>query len=154
AVSGFSNPIVVSVKPATHFQVSAPGVATQGSVFQFVIAAQDDLNNAVPGYTGTVLFTSSDPQAVLPVNTTLTNGLGTLLVTLKSLGSQTITATDTATSSIAGTSNGIIVAPAVSSITRTTPAGPTTNAPSVTYTVTFSTAVTGVGPTDFQVILT
>ena len=39
--------------------------------------------------------------------------------------------------------------PAVSSIVRANPAGPVTNASSVTYTVTFTENVTGVDPTDF-----
>jgi uncharacterized protein (DUF2141 family) len=43
--------------------------------------------------------------------------------------------------------------PAVQSIDRTSPAGPTTNATSVTYTVTFSEAVTGVDATDFALAL-
>ena len=42
------------------------------------------------------------------------------------------------------------IAPFVQSINRTTPAGPVTNASSVSFTVTFSEAVTGVDPTDFQ----
>src|SRR5204863_8854726 len=46
------------------------------------------------------------------------------------------------------------VAPFVVSINRTTPAGPNTNAASVTFTVTFSEAVTGVDASDFQMALT
>ncbi len=57
------------------------------------------------GYTGTVHFTSSDPVAVLPANTTLTNGAGTFSATLNTGGSQTITATDAYNSSITGTAN-------------------------------------------------
>ena len=44
--------------------------------------------------------------------------------------------------------------PVVQSINRTAPAGPVTNATSVTYTVTFSEAVTGVDPTDFPLAVT
>ena len=43
--------------------------------------------------------------------------------------------------------------PYVESINRTSPAGPVTNASSVSYTVTFSEAVTGVDATDFQLAL-
>ena len=42
------------------------------------------------------------------------------------------------------------IPPYVESINRTSPAGPVTNVASVTYTVTFSEAVTGVDPADFQ----
>ena len=48
-------------------------------------------------------FTSSDPQAVLPADTTLTAGIGTLSATLKTAGTQSITATDTANAAITGT---------------------------------------------------
>ena len=51
----------------------------------------------------------SDGQAVLPANSTLTNGTGTFVATLKTAGSQTITATDTVVPSITGTSNTIAV---------------------------------------------
>ena len=52
------------------------------------------------GYTGTVHFTSSDAQAGLPANYTFTGGdAGTHVfsVTLKTAGTQSITATDTVT---------------------------------------------------------
>ncbi|HYV35174.1 MAG TPA: hypothetical protein VE988_05685, partial [Gemmataceae bacterium] len=58
-------------------------------------------------YTGTVHFTSTDPAATLPPDTVLTSGVGTLSATLKSSGSQTLTATDSAVSTITGTSNPI-----------------------------------------------
>src|SRR5437763_1965890 len=45
-------------------------------------------------------------------------------------------------------------APSVSSIVRSSPLGPNTNAVSVSYTVTFNQAVSGVDPTDFKVAAT
>jgi hypothetical protein len=50
-----------------------------------------------------VHFTSSDPAAVLPPNSTLVNGTGSFPATLKDAGTQTITATDTASASLQGT---------------------------------------------------
>ena len=49
---------------------------------------------------------------MLPGNATLTAGIGTFTATLKTAGTQTITAADTVTSSIVGTSNPITVAAA------------------------------------------
>src|SRR5438128_305570 len=46
------------------------------------------------------------------------------------------------------------VSPFVQAIYRTTPAAAITNASTVSYSVTFNEAVTGVDPTDFQVIKT
>src|SRR5262249_53886339 len=43
-----------------------------------------------------VHFTSSDGAAVLPANTTLTNGQATLQATFQTAGNQTLTAADTA----------------------------------------------------------
>src|SRR5207245_11495373 len=59
--------------------------------------------------TGTVHFTSSDAQAILPADSTLNNGTGTFSATLKTAGNQTITATDAASSSINGTSSSIVI---------------------------------------------
>jgi hypothetical protein len=109
SITGTSNTITVSAAAATHFSVSAPASATAGTAFNFTVTAQDQFNNTATGYAGTVHFTSSDGQAVLPANSTLTNGTGTFSATLKTVGNQTITATDTTTSSITGTSNTIAV---------------------------------------------
>jgi uncharacterized repeat protein (TIGR01451 family) len=95
--------------PATHFAVAAPGSAVSGTPFNFTVTAQDSANNTATGYTGSVHFTSSDPSAVLPANSTLTNGTGTFQATLNQPGNRTITATDTVNASITGTSNPISI---------------------------------------------
>jgi hypothetical protein len=111
-ITGTSGPITVSSNAATHFSVSAPGSVTAGSAFNFDVTARDQFNNTATGYAGTVHFTSSDGSATLPVNSTLTNGTKTFSATLRTEGIQTITATDTVTSSISGTSNGVAVSTA------------------------------------------
>src|SRR5271166_6243717 len=77
----------------THFSVTAPATATSGSSFSFTITALDAASNVATSYSGTVRFTSTDSQAVLPVNSTLTRGTGTFSATLEIAGNQTITAT-------------------------------------------------------------
>ncbi len=94
---------------ATHFSVTAPGTATSGTAFSVTVTALDASNAVVTGYTGTVHFTSSDGAALLPANSTLTNGVGTFSVTLKTAGGQTITATDTVTATITGATGTITV---------------------------------------------
>jgi len=74
------------------------------------VLALDASNRTVTGYSGTVHFTSSDPQAVLSGDSTLTNGAGTFSASLAGPGSETITATDTITAKITGSSNSIEVA--------------------------------------------
>lgn len=96
---------------ATSITVSAPASATSGTAFAVTVTVLDQFGQPFTGYAGAVHFTSSDGAAVLPANATLTNGTGTLNVTLKTAGSQTVTATDTANSSLTGTSGAILVGP-------------------------------------------
>ena len=112
SITGTSGTITVTLPPATHFTVSAPGSATAGAAFNFTVTALDATNATATSYAGTVHFTSSDGQAVLPANATLTNGIGTFSATLKTAGNQTITATDTVTASVTGTSNVVVVSAA------------------------------------------
>ena len=111
SITGTSGPIFVSVAAggAIHFEVYTPVFAVAGSAFSVTVAAVDQFSNVVTFYSGTVHFTSTDGQAVLPTDEGLTNGVGSFSVTLKTVGSQTITATDTLTASITGTSNAVIV---------------------------------------------
>ncbi len=78
----------------------------------FTVTAYDPYGNVATGYTGTVHLTSSDPQAVLPASFTFTAadaGMLTFSVTLETAGTQSITATDTTTSTITGSETGIVV---------------------------------------------
>jgi len=128
---------------ATHFAVAAPATATAGMQLGggFTVTAQDAANNTVTTYGGTVQFTSSDGLAVLPANSTLTNGVGMFNnAILKSSGNQTITATDTVQSGITGTSATIVVDPAAATHFRV-------NAPgSANAGVQFGFAVTALDP--------
>jgi uncharacterized repeat protein (TIGR01451 family) len=106
--------------PATHFSVVAPPTAQSGFAFSFTVTALDASNAVDTGYSGTVHFTSSSANAVLPANSTLTNGVGTFSATLSFTGPQFIMATDVATSSITGTSGPIVVSGSADlSITKT-----------------------------------
>jgi hypothetical protein len=73
------------------------------------VTALDVGGHTVSGYSGTVHFTSSDGVAVLPVDAQLKNGVGTFSGVLKTAGAQTITATDTVSQSLTGTSGAISV---------------------------------------------
>ena len=86
--------------------------STAGVQHSVTVTAKDHYGNTATGYSGTVKITSSDVQSVLPANSTLTNNTGTFNVTLKTVGTQSITATDTVTSSITGTQTGVSVTPA------------------------------------------
>jgi hypothetical protein len=94
---------------ATHFGLSAPAGVTAGSAFSLTITALDAGNHLVPGYRGTVSFTSSDGSALLPGSYTFTaadNGVYTFTgITLSTTGSQTVAATDTANDTLAGSTH-------------------------------------------------
>jgi hypothetical protein len=95
---------------ASYFKiVTASNPVAAGAPSSITVKVYDVLGNLFTGYTGTVHFSSTDGSAVLPANSTLTGGAGTFNVTLKTIGTQTVTATDTTTSSITGTSNLITV---------------------------------------------
>src|SRR5205085_12178427 len=66
--SGQSNSFSVSDAGLDHFAVAAPGSATAGKAFSFTDTDKDDSDNTLNSYTGTIYFTSSDGQAVLPAN--------------------------------------------------------------------------------------
>jgi hypothetical protein len=118
---GISGNTSVTVTPgaATHIGVSAPSSTTAGSKLSITVTALDAYNNTATGYTGTVHFTSSDGQAILPADYSFTSsdaGVHSFSgqVTLKTAGNRTVTATDTVTSSISG-SQTITVNPAAAS---------------------------------------
>ena len=86
-----------------------PSPTIAGVAHTVTVTAKDAYGNTATGYAGTVKITSSDGKAVLPANAGLTSGVGSFTVTLKTAGTQSITATDTVTSSITGSQTGITV---------------------------------------------
>src|SRR5439155_14642912 len=88
-----------------------PSPTTAGTAQNFTITAKDAFGNTATGYTGTITFTSSDAQAVKPANYTFVaadNGVHAFSATLKTAGTQTLTATDTVTATVTATQSGSI----------------------------------------------
>lgn len=82
-----------------------PATTTAGTANTFTVSVKDANGNVFSGYAGTVHFTSSDAQAVLPDDYTFVpedGGTRTFSATLRTAGSQSITATDTANGNITG----------------------------------------------------
>ena len=94
---------------STHFSVSGPNNSPSGTPFTFTVNALDASNNKATSYSGMVHFSSTDPHAQLPSDSTLVSGSKVFSVTLTTAGNQMITATDATAASIAGTSNAINV---------------------------------------------
>jgi hypothetical protein len=128
--------------PVTHFSITTPASTTAGSAFDFTLTALDE--NVVTGYTGTVHFTTTDAGAgsTVPANYTFVGagaGVKTLTggATLVTAGNQTLTATDTVTASITGSSGNILVsAAAATHVSVTTPSSATTAGRQFSFTVT------------------
>jgi hypothetical protein len=108
ALSGASGAIPVSPAAASYFTLT-PAAAVTGTPFPVTVTALDPFGNTATSYSGTVHFTSSDAAAALPADAALSSGSGVFQVTLKTAGSQTITATDAAATTplITGTSPAI-----------------------------------------------
>src|SRR5262249_60008693 len=103
AVCGSANAAVASAA-VNKFQSAIPVNATAGTPFNVTVVAVDAYNNPVTGYNGTIHFTSSDPQGVLPPDTPLSNGSGSFTVTLKTEGNQNFVVQDTLNRALTGTS--------------------------------------------------
>jgi hypothetical protein len=97
AASTGSGSIVVTRLPANYFAV-VEGPGTAGVAAPVTVTAVDAYGNVDSTYNGTVHFTSTDPQAVLPPDLTLVSGTGSTSATLRTAGQEGITATDAATS--------------------------------------------------------
>jgi hypothetical protein len=152
SITGSTASVAVASSSATHFVVAAPSNVTAGAAFTAAVTAFDAYGNVASGYGGTVHITATDAAAVLPANYTFTGGDAgvhafTAGVTLKTAGANTLTATDTVTGTIKGTTSNVAVGPAAAaSLTVTAPASAVDSVP-LTITVAafdaFANAATG-----------
>ena len=104
SISG-SATLTVTAAAATHFTIAAPTSTTAGSPLALTVTALDAFNNVATGYTGSAHFTSMDGAAGLPADYAFTAGdagVRTFNATLKTAGSQGVTATDSANGSLTG----------------------------------------------------
>jgi hypothetical protein len=119
SLTGTDGGITVNPAAASKMIVAGlPSPTTAGAGGSFTVTLDDPYGNIATGYRGTLHFASSDAKAVLPANYTFTatdGGTHTFSATLKTAGSQSITATDTVNASLTGTDGGITVNPAAAS---------------------------------------
>jgi uncharacterized repeat protein (TIGR01451 family) len=139
------------------FNLTTPASGAGPSIpFNGTLTIQSSVSPfTLTGYTGTVHFTSSDPQAVLPADYTFLGsdaGTHTFSFTLKTLGDQTITATDTRSSGFTGTATvNVNVTPDLT-IAKTHTGNFFVGQTGATYTITVSNI--GHGPTVGTVTVT
>jgi hypothetical protein len=115
-VASIAGSMAVAVQPAAASQlfISAPTTATAGSAFSVTVTAKDPYNNVATGFTGSVHFTSSDSNAVLPADYTFVasdKGIHTFVLqaVLETAGPQSLVVA--AASCTSGEQDGIVVKP-------------------------------------------
>jgi hypothetical protein len=126
--------VTVGTPVVTNFLVMPMmAMVNAGVAFTVTVTARDAMNNVVPGYVGTVQFTTNDPAAagvVVPPNYKFTgagagndNGVHTFAAgfTLVTAGARTITATDMAMAAVTGQGQ-IMVNPAAAATLVVAPA--------------------------------
>jgi parallel beta-helix repeat protein len=145
----YERPAGVVVHGVSHFSVTAStGSPVAGSSFSVTVTALDANNNTVSGYAGTIHFTSSDGQALLPADYTFTTadaGTHTFTggVNLATSGVQAVSVADVTTGSLTGQVN-VVVSPAAAwGLLVSAPAGASQGTP---FTVTV-TAIDSFGNT-------
>ena len=138
------------------FNLAAPATSFLTVPFNVTLTVQSSLNpSALAGYTGTVHFTSSDPQAVLPADYTFVTadaGTHTFSVTLPTLGSQTITVQDTHAAGFTGNTTTSVSNTPDLTISKSHTGNFTVGQVGAAYTITVSNA--GGGPTSGTVTVT
>ncbi len=108
----------IAVSPAAASQFVLSGLSTTATVGQgltVTVTAKDPYGNVATGYTGTVSFASSDSSATLPGRYTFTTqdaGKHTFGVTFATAGSESVTVSDAAATTLSAIQSGISVVPA------------------------------------------
>ena len=126
AITGGQSAITVKAAAASKFSIVTPASVNAGNAQTVAVAVSDAYGNAISNYIGTVNVTSSDAQAVLPANYVFSNkdsGAHTFNVTLKSVGTQSITVTDTTNAAITATQSGIAVNQVIAQVASFTVSG-------------------------------
>ncbi|MFL5347119.1 MAG: S8 family serine peptidase [Hyalangium sp.] len=88
--------------PAVSYTLSGlPATIGAGAPVSLTLTALDSVGQTATGYNGTATITSTDAQAQLPANVSFTAGVASgVNLSFRTLGTQSITVTDTATPAI------------------------------------------------------
>ena len=115
SITGSATTTVTAAAAATFTVTGFPSTTVAGTAQIFTVTAKDAFGNTATGYTGTVSFTSTDGQAILPANYVFSAadaGTHNFIATMRTVGNRTLTATDTVTSSITGSASTTVTAAA------------------------------------------
>jgi hypothetical protein len=92
--AGGSTEVEVAAGEFSALEIEAPDEVTTGEPFAITVTPRDEFRNLIADYAGTVHFTSTDANAQLPPDATLTGGVGEFTVVLSTPGIWTVSATD------------------------------------------------------------
>jgi hypothetical protein len=110
SITGSQTAITVTAAAASTLRVSGfPSPTAVNSSRTFTITALDPYGNVATSFGDTIFITSSDSQATWTYYPTLTNGTETASASFRTLGTQSLTATDQANFAITGSQTGITV---------------------------------------------
>ena len=113
-ITGSQTGLSITASSASTLTVTGVSGGAAPAISSVTVRAKDVYGNTATGYTGRIAFTSTDAQAALPANYSFVAadaGVHTFSnnVTLKTAGSQSVTAKDTVTGSITGLQSGVVV---------------------------------------------
>ena len=112
--------VTVAPGSTTGLQMTAFPDTMAGIAHSFTVTAEDAYGNTNVNYAGTISFTSSDVAALLPASYTFVaadGGVHTFIATLKTAGTQGLTAQDGTHNLIVGQSGIVVQAGALSKLT-------------------------------------
>jgi hypothetical protein len=98
---------------ATHYVLLLPPGTKAGVQATGILVAEDAQNRIVSGYTGTANLSSTDFAAALPATVTFDHGYAKFQATFATGGQQTVTATDSANSTLSGSATTNVASAAV-----------------------------------------
>jgi hypothetical protein len=110
-ITGHKSLNVTAMGPVTHFRIYATDSVSAGSPASILILALDANGRVVPNYAGTVHFTSTDPNAILPPDYTFLasdRGKHVFSAIFAAAGTQTLTVADLANTSITVSVNVVV----------------------------------------------
>jgi hypothetical protein len=112
SASDNSTSLTVTPAAASYLVSGFPSPTVAGTEGMLTVTARDAAGKVLPGYRGTIHFTSTDAQATLPSDYTFTaadNGVHVFSATLNTAGTRSLTVTDTVLPGSTGRQSGIVV---------------------------------------------
>ena len=138
-ITRLSGTVFVSAASVQALAVSGPVATVAGQMLAYTVAAKDVYGNLATGYSGTVQWAGSDPNALWPISYTfVSTDAGVHVfdgVTMTTAGLQYVTVSDAAASSIHGTQGDVLVSPAAAQSLALTGATTTTAGGAYNFTV-------------------